>query len=165
MLSEAPELLTTGGPPVPWAVGQLLFALRAAGARSIARHRCGQCGRSVTYMISRVGCLICSPYRDTPQTCAECGQQRRVSTRDRHGRPRCDKCPDLDDDPVPLWVHVVTEVDPGLDSQAIEGAVERATARPAGRRQLAWAVVDNPALLTGAGCDAPRRRYCGSSTS
>jgi hypothetical protein len=80
LLSETPGLLTTGGPPVPWVVGQLLFTLRAAGAESIAAPRCGQCGRVVTYMISRAGCLICSPCRDIPQTCAKCGQQRRVST-------------------------------------------------------------------------------------
>jgi hypothetical protein len=155
VLSENPSLLITGEPPVPWAVGQLLFGLRAAGAGSIAAPRCGQCGRSVTYMISRAGCLICSPCRDTPQACAKCGQQRRVSTRDRHGRPRCDKCPDLDGDPMPALVQVVTEIDPGLAPRTIVAAVERATVRPTGRRRLAWAVVDNPALLTGAGCDAP----------
>jgi hypothetical protein len=56
---------------------------------------------------------------------------------------------------MPRLAQVVTELDPGLDPRAISGAVERATARPTGRRRLAWAVVDNPALLTGAGCDAP----------
>ena len=68
------RLLSTGGPPVPWAVGQLLLGLRAAGADRIAAPRCGECGRTVCYLISRRGCVICSPCRDTPQTCALCGE-------------------------------------------------------------------------------------------
>jgi hypothetical protein len=152
-LAQDPAVLTTGGPPVSWAVGQLLFGLRSAGATSIAAPRCAHCGRTVSYMISQ-GNLVCSPCRDKPQTCANCGEQRRVSTRDRHGRPRCDRCPDIDD-PMPLLERIVTGIDPQLGSQTIRQAVVKSTIRPAGQRRLAWAVVDNPELLTGAGCDAP----------
>lgn len=53
ILSDCPQVLTTGGPPVAWAVGQLLRGLREAGATSIAAPRCGECGRTLTYMISR----------------------------------------------------------------------------------------------------------------
>jgi hypothetical protein len=155
ILAGSPDLLTTGGPPVPWSVGQLLRGLRAAGATSIALPRCGECGRTVSYLISRAGCLICSPCRDTPQTCSKCGDERRVSTRDRYGRPRCEQCPDDDDDPMPSLVQLVAAIDPKLEAQAVLAAVGRATVRPAGQRRLAWAVVDNPSLLTGAGCDAP----------
>jgi hypothetical protein len=154
-LGDEPLLLATGGPPVPWAVGQLLLGLRAAGADSIAAPRCGDCGRSVSYQISRRGCLICSPCRDTPQTCVKCGNQRRVSTRDRHGHPRCAECPDLDGDPMKLLVQVVVGIDPELDPQQVLTALGRATVRPAGQRRLAWSVVDNPGLLTGAGANAP----------
>ena len=102
ILSDCPQVLTTGGPPVAWSVGQLLRAPRAAGAISIAAPRCGECGRTLTYMISQRGYLLCSPCRDSAQTCAACGEQRRVSTRDRHGQPRCDRCPDDQGDPMLL---------------------------------------------------------------
>ncbi len=154
-LHDDPQLLTTGGPPVPWAVGQLLVRLRAAGAECVAAPRCGECGRAVSYLISRRGCVICSPCRDTPRTCARCGNRRRVSTRDRCGQPRCDQCPDLDGDPMTLLVQAVTGIDPGLGPQHVQAALGRATMRPAGQRRLAWAVVDNPALLSGAGTNAP----------
>jgi hypothetical protein len=154
-IRDDPRLLTTGGPPVPWAVGQLLLGLRAVGADRIAAPRCGECGRTVSYLISRRGCVICSPCRDTPQTCAQCGNQRRVVTRDRHGQPRCDQCPDLDGDPMTMLVQVVVGLDPGLGPRQVQAALVRATVRPAGQRRLAWAVVNNPELLTGAGANAP----------
>ncbi|MCW2941742.1 MAG: hypothetical protein JWN00_4727 [Actinomycetia bacterium] len=155
VLSGNPGLLATGGPPVPWAVGQLLLGLRAAGAGSIAAPCCGDCRRSITYMISRKGYLICLVCRDTPQTCANCGNQRRVSTRDRHGRPRCEQCPDLDGDPIPQMTQMITQLDPALTSQEVLAALQRTTVRPAVRRRLAWAIIDHPNLLTGAGHQAP----------
>ncbi|MFF2963820.1 hypothetical protein ACFVT1_34060 [Streptomyces sp. NPDC057963] len=57
LLADCPQVLTTGGPPVAWSVGQLLRGLREAGATSIAAPRCGECGRTLTYMISRRGYL------------------------------------------------------------------------------------------------------------
>ena len=154
-LLDDPLLPATGGPPVPWAAGQLLLGLRSAGAGSIAAPRCGECGRNLSYMISRKGYLICSPCRDTPRACAKCGNDRRVVTRDRHGRPRCAECPDLDGDPMQSLAGLLAGIDPALGPQEVLAAVGRATVRPAGQRRLAWAVLDNPALLTGAGTDAP----------
>jgi len=154
-LRDDPLLPVTGGPPVPWAAGQLLLGLRSAGAGDIAAPRCGECGRSLGYMISRKGYMICSPCRDTPQACVKCGNERRVVTRDRHGHPRCGECPDLDGDPMQLLAGLLVGIDPALGPQEVLAAVGRATVRPAGRRRLAWAVLDNPALLTGAGADAP----------
>lgn len=154
-LLEAPALLTAGGPPVPWAAGQLLLGLRSAGAQAIAAPRCGECGRSVSYLISRKGCVICSPCRDQPQPCARCGEERRVSTRDRHGRPRCDHCPDTDGDPLRLLTQVVAGLDPALGDEAVMTALGRATARAAGQRRLAWAIADQPGLLAGNGSQAP----------
>ncbi|MER6942962.1 hypothetical protein ABT294_02950 [Nonomuraea sp. NPDC000554] len=150
-----PTLLTGGGPPVPWSVGQLLLGLRAAGATAVAAPCCGECGRTVSYLISRKGCVICSPCRDKPETCAKCGEERRVCTRDRHGRPRCEHCPDLDGDPVRLLTLLVAELESALNDRIVLDALERATVRPAGQRRLAWAVLDNPELLTGAGSLAP----------
>jgi hypothetical protein len=106
-------------------------------------------------MISRKGHLICSPCRDTPQACAKCGNERRVVTRDRSGRPRCGECPDLDGDPMRLLTELLAGIDPALGAQEVLAAAGRATVRPAGQRRLAWAVLDNPALLAGAGTDAP----------
>jgi hypothetical protein len=154
-LSDCPQVLTTGGPPVAWSVGQLLRGLRAAGATSIAAPRCGECGRTLTYMISRRGYLLCSPCRDTAQTCAACGDQRRVCTRDRHGQPRCDQCPDDQGDPMVLLAEVVAVISPGFEATDVMAALGRATVRPAGQRRLAWAIVNQPSLLTGAGSDAP----------
>jgi len=154
-LHEDPALLITGGPPVPWAVGQLLLGLRAAGAEALAAPCCGECGRAVSYLISRKGCVICSPCRDKPQICARCGTEQRVSTRDRHGLPRCGHCPDLDGDPVRLMTQLVTELDAALSAQTVLAALGRATVRPAGQRRLAWAIMDKPELLTGAGAQAP----------
>jgi hypothetical protein len=53
-----------------------------------------------------------------------------------------------------LLVQVVVGIDPGLGPQQVLTALGRATVRPAGQRRLAWAVVDNPDLLTGAGANA-----------
>jgi len=154
-LRDEPLLPVTGGPPVPWAAGQLLLGLRSAGAGAIAAPRCGECGRSLSYMISRKGHLICSPCRDTPRTCAKCGNQRRVVTRDRYGHPRCGECPDLDGDPMQSLTRLLSGIEPALGPQEVVAAVGRATVRPAGQRRLAWAMLDNPALLTGAGTCAP----------
>ena len=154
-ICDAPSLLVTGGPPVSRAAGELLLGLRAAGSQAIAAPRCGECGRSVSCLISAKEHLICSSCRDKPQACARCGEERRVSTRDRHGRPRCEDCPDDDGDPVRLLAETVAGVDPAIGSGTVAGALGRATARPAGQRRLAWAVVDQPSLLTGDGSRAP----------
>jgi hypothetical protein len=152
---DDPSLLTAGGPPVPWAAGQLLLGLRAAGSQVIAAPRCGECGRGVSYLISRQGQVICSPCRDKPQVCARCGEERRVSTRDRRGRPRCDRCPDTDGDPIRVLAEVVADVDPAIGSDLVTAALGRAIVRPAGQRRLAWAIADQPALLAGDGSRAP----------
>ena len=165
VLLDAPALLTTGGPPVPWAAGQLLLGLRAAGAGAIAAPCCGECGRGVSYLISRKGCVICSPCRDRPQRCAGCGEERRVSTRDRRGQPRCDRCPDTDGDPVAALAKVVAGLDPAFGGGAV--APPLAGLPPARQGSAAWpgrswtSPACSPATAPG-----PRRLRCsGSSTS
>ncbi|MEV1177559.1 hypothetical protein [Nonomuraea sp. NPDC049784] len=54
-----------------------------------------------------------------------------------------------------LLTVLVAELEPVLSGPTVLAALERATVRPAGQRRLAWAVVDNPDLLTGAGALAP----------
>ena len=154
-LADCPQLLASGGPPVTWSVGQLLLGLRAAGATSTAAPRCGECGRTLTCMISRRGYLLCSRCRDTAQICAGCGHQRRVCTRDRNGQPRCEQCPDNQGDPIGLLAEAVCVISPDLEAADVIAALGRVTVGATRQRRLAWAIVDQPSLLTGAGSDAP----------
>ncbi|MFL6054734.1 MAG: hypothetical protein ACJ72W_17700 [Actinoallomurus sp.] len=155
-LTDNPQVLVTGRPPTILAAGRLLLALRNAGAAQVSPPRCGGCGRELQYLRSqRGGDWGCSPCLDRVQTCAGCGEQRRPVTLDRHGRHRCQSCPDTDGDPVTELVRLVTNLDPALSTATIKTALQRATTRPTGQRRLAWAIVDRPDLLTGAGTYAP----------
>ncbi|MFI1401060.1 site-specific integrase [Streptomyces sp. NPDC020681] len=155
-LDNDPSLLRTGQPPAPFCVAKLLIALREAGARDVAVPRCGECGKARLYVSSRVnGQWGCTPCFDKPAICAGCHHMRRVVSRDRHGEPRCARCPDADGDPVGKLTALVTHLDPALDAETVLSALERSTARLAGQRRLAWAVIDCPELLTGAGYEAP----------
>lgn len=154
-ICDEPSLLVTGGPPVSRAAGELLLALRSAGSEVIAAPRCGECGRSVSYLAGSTGGLICASCRDKPRPCARCGEERRVAARDRHGRPRCEHCPDDDGDPFPLLIAIVAGIDPAVSAGTVTAALGKAAARPARQRRLAWAIVEQPALLTGEGSRAP----------
>ncbi|WP_055632853.1 hypothetical protein [Streptomyces griseoruber] len=155
-LHDDPSLLRTGQPPAPYCVAKLLMALNDAGAQNVALPRCGECGRACRYVGSSTGGRWgCSPCFDKPAVCAGCHQERRVTSRDRHGEPRCQNCPDTDGDPLRELTELITNLDPGLNTDAILAALGRATVRPAGQRRLAWAVVARPELLTGAGYEAP----------
>lgn len=155
-LRDDPSLLRTGCPPAPYCVAKLLMALHKAGAQDVALPRCGECGREVAYVGSRRGGRWgCSPCFDKPAVCAGCGELGRVTSRDRHGQPRCARCPDAASDPLADLTELVTGLDPVLDAAAVRTALGRAMLRPAGQRRLAWAVLDRPDLLTGAGYDAP----------
>ncbi|MFJ1818679.1 site-specific integrase [Streptomyces sp. NPDC088139] len=155
-LHDDPALLRTGQPPAPYCVAKLLMVLHEAGAQDVALPRCGECGRSCHYVgSSEGGHWGCSPCLDKPAVCAGCHEERRVVSRDRHGEPRCQNCPDTDGDPLQELTELVTSLDPALDDHAVLAALGRATVRPAGQRRLAWAVVGRPELLTSAGCEAP----------
>jgi hypothetical protein len=156
-LAGNPGVLTCGRPPAPCSVGQLLLALRRAGAQQIAAPRCGGCDRRLGALISSgPGTWVCSGCRrTTSQPCGGCGKSRPVVTRDRAGNPRCRDCPDDEDDPVQALLALIAGLDPAVSGEQVLAAVQAATARPAVQRRLAWAVADNPALLTGDGADAP----------
>jgi hypothetical protein len=49
-LASSPRVLTTGRSPAPKVVGDLLLALRAAGAARISPPGCADCGREITSM-------------------------------------------------------------------------------------------------------------------
>jgi hypothetical protein len=154
-LMSDPAALTTGYSPAPKVVGELLLALRAAGART-SPPRCADCGREITSMQRRGEHWYCCPCFVRPQQCASCGQQRQVSFRDRHGRPRCSQCPDHDArDPRQVLVEVITSLDPGLTADAVTTAIAATVTKPAHEQKLAWAIEEKPELLTGAGANAP----------
>ncbi|MFB9730421.1 hypothetical protein ACFFRA_27715, partial [Haloechinothrix salitolerans] len=155
-LLEKPVLLADGRSPAPRGVGDLLIALREAGAMEVSPPVCAECGKPLRTLQRRGQdwyCGVCGPRRDA---CAACGKVRPVNCRDRDGNPRCAHCPpDAGRDPVDIVVGVVTGVDSTLSADVVAAAV-RATVPGAGRRyQLAWAVQDRPELLTGAGAEAP----------
>lgn len=155
-LADDPSVLTTGQSPAPRVVGDLLLALRAAGSEAIASPRCAGCGREITSMQRRGEEWFCSPCFVRPQVCAACGEERQVAFRDRQGRPRCGGCPDQDPgDPLVALVELVTTADPALSADAVRSAVVTTVTKAAHVQKLAWALEENPALLTGEGAKAP----------
>jgi len=155
-LQQRPGLLTDGRSPAPRVVGDLLIALKAAGASRISPPVCAQCGKHLRTLQRRGEdwyCGVCGP-RTEP--CAACGNTRPVARRDRQGRPQCMRCPlDNGDDPIALIVKVVTALDPGIPAETVATAARAVAERDGQRRQLAWALQDRPELLTGAGAEAP----------
>lgn len=155
-LAERPSLLIEGRSPAPRVVGELLIALRKAGAMVVSAPCCATCGKHLR-TLNRRGqdwfCSVCGPARER---CARCGVIRRVGCRDRQGRPRCAGCPpDEDGDPTQIVVEVVAAVDPTIPAAKVADAVAAVTSQVGQRRQLAWALQDRPELLTGAGAHAP----------
>ncbi len=154
-LSDQPKLLVEGRSPAPRVVGDLLIALRNAGAVRISPPVCAECGKQLRTLQRRGQdwyCGVCGPRREP---CTACGQTRVVSVRDRDGRPRCGQCPPEDGrDPVDVIVDVVARVDPTLPTQVVIAAVNASVSQAGQRRRLAWALAGRPDLLTGAGAQA-----------
>lgn len=155
-LLERPAVLADGRSPAPRVVGDLLIALRAAGALHISAPVCATCGKSLRTLQRRGQdwyCAVCGARREP---CTSCGLTRPVSARDRHGRPHCVDCPPGDDrDPLEVIIEVVAGVDPTVTIEVVIGAVNAAVSNGGQRRRLAWALADRPDLLTGAGAQAP----------
>jgi len=155
-LARDASVLTSGHSPAPRVVGDLLIALRAAGAIRISPPWCAACGRELTSMQRRGEDWYCSPCFARPQPCARCGQQRQVTFRDRYGRPRCSGCPDHDTrDPRRVLVGLITSLDPGLTADTVTTAITATVTKPAHEQKLAWAIEQAPELLTGDGAKAP----------
>jgi hypothetical protein len=131
-LAADPSVLTTGRSPASKAVGDLLLALRAAGAAGISPPWCAECGREVTSMQRRGDDWYCSPCFVRPQVCAGCGNTRKPTFRDRHGRPRCSQCPDQDPrDPREVLLQVITSIDPALETHVVGAAIEQVVTKAA----------------------------------
>jgi hypothetical protein len=155
-LTARPGVLADGRSPAPRAVGDLLIALRRVGAVRVSPPVCSQCGKQLRTMQRRGEdwyCAVCGPKR---VPCTGCRNVRIVASRDRGGRPYCAKCPPDDGhDPVAVVVEVVGVVAPTVSPEIVAAAVETAVPRAGRRRELAWALQDQPELLTGAGAEAP----------
>lgn len=153
-LLDKPDLLAEGRSPAPRGVGDLLIALRRAGAVNISPPVCAGCGKPLRTMQRRGQhwyCGVCGPRREP---CAGCGNTRPVHSRDRGGQARCTGCQPTED-PIELVINVVASVDPAVPADAVALAARTAATQSGQRRQLAWALADRPDLLTGAGAEAP----------
>jgi hypothetical protein len=155
-LAGRPAVLADGRSPAPRVVGDLLIALRKAGATVIAPPACAGCGKDLCTMQRRGQdwyCGVCGPRRER---CGSCGSARPVTFRDREGQPRCGRCPPGDGrDPAAIIAGIVAAIDPAVPAGAVISAVQAVAARSGQRHRLAWALQDEPGLLTGAGARAP----------
>jgi len=157
-LAGRPAVLSDGRSPAPRAVGDLLIALVAAGAAEISPPACAQCCKALRTLQRRGDNWYCSVCNEVREPCAACGRTRRVSSRDRAGRPRCWECPDSDGrDPVDVVHGIVAALDPGAGRETVADAVRRSAPRPSYQQKLAWALEADPALLTGDAHLAPLR--------
>lgn len=162
-LAERPGVLSDGKSPAPRVVGDLLIALRAAGAAAASPPCCARCGKHLRTLQRRGQdwyCSACGQLEAEP--CAGCGKTRPVSSRDRAGRSLCARCPGTDRrDPVTVIHGIVAALDPGAGRDTVASAVRLAAPRPSYQQKLAWALEDQPGLLTGEGYLAPLRAVPG----
>jgi hypothetical protein len=157
-LLERPGVLVDGRSPAPRAVGDLLLALREAGATAVAPPCCAGCGKHLRTFLRRGQDWYCSVCQQHTEACVACGNTRQVHSRDRAGQPRCATCPDVDGrDPITVIHNLVAALDPDADRETIAAAVRRCAPQPAYQQKLAWALEAQPALLTGHGHLAPLR--------
>lgn len=155
-LEGNPSLLVTGKSPASKAAGDLMIALRAAGATGISPPWCAYCGRQVTTVQRRGEHWYCPSCYARPEECAGCGNTRPVAFRGRQGRPRCSNCPDRDSaDPFTALVEVIIAAGPALTAEAAAAAVGATVTKQAHLQKLAWLLRDEPGLLTGDGARAP----------
>ena len=155
-LLDRPGVLTDGRSPAPSVVGDLLLSLRDASVPGVAAPVCAKCGRELRTLQRRGQDWYCAPCTPRNTGCVSCGQDRVVASLDRHGRPRCSGCPEVDDrDPVQLLVTLIGVREPSLSADVVTAAIGRVFSKPTHLRRLAWAIEDHPDLLTGRGEQAP----------
>lgn len=94
-VAAAPALLTGQGHAAPEpSVLRLIDELVAAGARTVARPACPDCGRVVPLDRGHAGRRTCRRCADAARAraCARCGRTRQIATRDGQGQPMCSRC-------------------------------------------------------------------------
>ena len=156
-LLDKPSLLADGRSPAPRVAGDLLIALRRAGAVIISPPVCAGCGKQLRTVQRRGQDWYCGACGPRPESCARCGLSRPVCVRDRAGRPHCHACqPEGSDrDPAAIVAGIIAVIDSGIPAGTVAAAVLAAAPGTGQRRRLAWALQDHPGLLTGDGARAP----------
>jgi hypothetical protein len=156
-LQQRPVILTDGRSPAPRVVGNLLIALRNAGAVIISPPVCAGCGKQLRTLQRRGEDWYCGACGPRPEPCTGCGLSRPVCVRDREGRPHCSACQRhrSPDDPIATVAGIISAIDPGVLAETVAAAVHAAAPGTWQARRLAWALQDDPGLLTGAGARAP----------
>ena len=155
-LTRRPAVLTDGRSPAPRVAGNLLIALRNVGASVISPPVCVTCGKQLRTLQRRGEDWFCSVCIRRPGRCSACGQARVITSRDRKGQPRCAQCPDHDDrDPLAILTAAITTVDPSLPADVITAAARQVFSKPAHLQKLAWAIEEDPGVLTGGSAGAP----------
>ncbi len=128
-LAERPAVLSDGRSPAPRVIGDLLIALRKAGATVISPPVCAKCGKDLATLQRRGQdwyCGVCGPRRER---CGACGSTRPVTFRARDGQPRCGQCPPGDGrDPAAVIAGIVAAIDPAVPAEAVVSAVQAAAA-------------------------------------
>ncbi len=108
----------------PRAVGELLGALRTAGATAISPPCCAACSKHLQTFTRKGQDWYCGSCEHHRASCAGCGKTTRVKALDRNGQPRCAQCCDVDDrDPISVIYSVVAELDSQVGRDTIAAAV------------------------------------------
>jgi hypothetical protein len=155
-LTLRPAVLADGRSPAPRVVGDLLIALRKAGAEVISPPLCTACAKQLRTLQRSGEDWYCSVCIRRPRRCSACGRERIITAVDRKGQPRCKQCPDRDDrDPLAVLAAAITATDPSLTAHAVGEAARRVFSKPANLQKLAWVIEEDPGLLTGGGAHAP----------
>ncbi len=155
-LTARPAILTDGRSPAPRVIGNLLTALRDAGAVNISPPVCADCGKQLRTFQRRGEHWYCGVHGPESQLCSVCGNLRPVAVRDRQRRPYCAQCPlAQEQDPTHVVTELIQGIDPALPLDIVTASIQSAAPQSGQRRRLAWALVDRPDLLTGAGAEAP----------
>ena len=143
----------------PRAVGDLLIALRAAGAADDLAAGLRRVRQAAAHPAAPRPGLVLRGLRAAGASPARpAGRPRPVDVRDRHGRPRCVAVPD----PTTGVTRSPSSSTSSPDRPArcrpdvVAAAVTAAAPRAGQRSQLAWALQDRPDLLTGAGAAGTR---------
>lgn len=153
-LVEHPQLLMQGRSPAPRAVGELLIALRGAGAVRVAAPVCAGCGKPLRSIYTRGRDWLCWVCGRPREVCAGCGQAHSAAVGDGSGA-RSSGCP------LEVVVDVVAELDPTLPAEIVRVAVRDAVPQPAQRHQLACAVAERPSCSPAPEPRPPCPRSCG----
>jgi hypothetical protein len=80
-LLERPVVLADGRSPAPRGIGELLIALRKAGARKVSPPVCAECGKPLHTLQRRGQDWYCGACGVRPKRCAHCGQERTAPQR------------------------------------------------------------------------------------